>query len=443
MPWLKLISKHLASQSLVNVTNILIGLVLLRILSIEEFALYTLSVVFLQVAAAGSDMGLSQAVMTLGARIREEQESIGSLYSSACWHARKLFMVSALAVVGMFLFNLFGHTWSPANVVASLLLLLLIVATQISVNFRKSVLNINHDARGLFYIGMCEAGVRLLLLPVCVLWPYASVALLISLIGVYTSRIVAFHHCNHKMVENQLPRERHKQELKQFIGPLISVGIYNAIQGQVSVFLLGIYGYTTAIAQFGALGRLGQFISIPMLLNGFWVQPVFSRIISKTEFVRKAALVSGTIVAFAVVIIISVIVVPHWWLVILGSNYQNLVHELPLAVITALFTLLGATFYTIVISRNVTKGQSWYIATGVLGQSMFLWIWGVHSTVDALVLSLVPVVSYCLVQGVLLVAVISSWKEESRFQQSSSLLSKVNIHSMRSEGDVFYNPGKN
>jgi len=152
-----------------------------------------------------------------------------------------------------------------------------------------------------------------------------------------------------------------------------------------------------------------------MMLNGFLVQPHFSRIDTKVEFIRKATLVSGSFILFSSVSMASVFIVPQWWLFILGSKYHNLEHELPIAVLTAILTLLGATFYTMVISRNITRGQSWYIAMGILGQIAFLWIAGVHSTVDALVLSLIPVFGYCLVQAILLGVVISRWRQEPGF----------------------------
>lgn len=427
MPWLTLISKHLAGQSLVNVINILVGLILLRVLSIEEFALYTLSVVFLQVAAGASDMGLSQAINTLGVRIREQRQLIGSLYSSARWHGQNLYGIAALVVTGLFVFNLFKHQWSPINALVCLPLFLLIVAIQVSVNFRRSVLNINHDAEGLFYIGMCESGARLLLMPFCMIWPYAAVVLFISLIGAYLGRIAAVHHCKQKMTERQPSTEEQKQELTRFISPLIPAAIYNSLQGQLSVFILGLYGFTASIAQVGALGRLGQFIGIPMMLNGFLIQPAFSRINKKTEFVKKTALVSAALALFSVISMVSVFVVPRWWLLILGNNYSDLGVELPIAVMTALCILFGATIYTMVISRNTTQGQSWYIPIGVLGQFMFLWTNGIHSTVDALLLNLIPVLGYSLVQAILLGLVIGRWKEESVFAHSSSPVSRAHL----------------
>ena len=420
MTWLPLISRHLAGQSVVMLINIIIGLTLLRILTIEEFALYTLATVFLQLAASCSDVGLGQAIMTLGARIREQQQSIGSMYSSACWYGNRLYAVATTAVVCMFLLTTFDRDWPPLNAGVSLFLLLVVVKVQQQAYFRKSVLNINHDATGLFYVGISEAGTRLLLLPLCMMWPYTAVALLASLTGTYTSRIVAVHQCRYRMTERQPSDESQKEGLERFIKPLIPVAIYNSIQGQMSVFILGWYGYTASIAHVGALGRLGQFVAIPMMLNGFWVQPLFSRITDRGEFVRRAALVIGSIIVFAIASMVSVFVVPQWWLVIVGHNYGKLVRELPIAILTALVSLLGATIYTMVISRSITQGQSWYIATGVLGQILFLWIWGIHSTIDALLLSFVPILGYCLVQAFLLGVVISGWKEETRVSNTAS-----------------------
>lgn len=411
--WLTLLTKYLAGQGLVNLLNILVGLILLRILSIEEFALYTIAVVLQQVASIGSDMGLSHAINTMGAKIRDDRHRLGGLFSGARYYGYRFYAVSACIVVVAYAFMQSGHGWSVANVGGVLVLILLVAWLQITTNFRTAVLNVNHDAAALFRVGMAQAIARLLLLPLCLVWPFAAIAVLGNMAGAYVGRRVAERQCELKLDDKQLASDAQKSALKEFVTPLLPVLLYQNLLGQLSIFLLGYYGYTASIAEVGALGRLGQLIGLLMLLNSFFVMPVFSRIRQRSEFLKKGGLVLLALIAFTLICMLSVYWLPNWWLFILGQNYSSLEGELPVAVFTALLGLIGATLYVFVISRNTTQGQSWYIVLGLTTQVVFLAVHGVHSTYDALLLNLLPVLCYACVQAALLAGALRQWRDDA------------------------------
>jgi len=405
-----LITQYLAGQGLINLVNIVVGLILLRVLPIEEFALYTIAIALQQVAAMGSDMGLSHAINTMGARIREGRYLLGSLYAGACFYGYRLYAVAACIVTILFVLIQSSHAWSRANVISVLFLILLTAVLQVTINFRKSILNLNHDAKALFYVGMAQAGVKLLFVPLCLFWPYASIAFLGNLVGTYACKWVIERQCRSRLEEKQLAIESQKDGLKKFIIPLMPVVVYHTLQGQISIFLLGYFGYTASIAELGALGRLGQLIGLLMLLNGFFIQPVFSRINQRNEFIKKGAIILLFLIVFSIISMLTVHWLPEWWLYIIGKNYSNLGTELPITVLTALLSLIGSTLYVVVISRNTTDGQPWYIVIGLSMQLAFLAIRGVHSTYDALLLSLIPVLSYACLQMVILVRILIKWE---------------------------------
>jgi hypothetical protein len=372
--------------------------------------LYTLSLVFLQTAALGSDMGLSQAITSIGARIRDDHRLLGSLYSCARHYGYRFFAVWAMIVVALSSITLVGHGWSWLTASLSLFLSLSTAATQLTVTLRRSVLNLNHDATGLFQVGMTEAGARLLFVPFCLAWPYAPVALLGTFAGAFAGKLVIARRCRSRIDDSHPPFPAHNLELRHFVVPLIPVTIYQSLQGQLSVFLLGLYGCPSSLAAVGALGRLGQLVAILIPLNGFLIHPVFSRIAHKSDFARKAALTISSIAALSLLCMASVIIAPGWWLYILGGKYHDLAREVPIAVIIPLCNLLGATLYTMVISRGHTQGQICYVAIGLAGQLLFLSQHGVHSTYDALLLNLVPVAGFAALQAALLVATLSRWQ---------------------------------
>lgn len=405
-----LVTQYLLGQGIVQLINIIVGIALLRVLPIEEFALYTLSIVLMQVAAVGSDMGLSQAINTFGAPIRENKKRVGSLFASAIYLSRRLYFIAALTVSVLALFLMSDRDWLKSHVFISLILLLVIVRTQVSVNFKKSVLNVNHDAKGLFQTGISEAVLRLIMLPLCVIWPFAIVAILGNMIGALVGRIIISRHCQEKITKQVKSNIEDDRRLKEFIFPLMPVIIYHSIQGQIAYFLLGLYGFTVAIAEVGALARLGQLIGLLVILNGFLIQPIFSRITDRKVFIRKGGYVLLVFFVFSIVCMSSVFLIPHFWLYILGPNYVTLKAELPIAVLIALVTLLGATLYTLVISRKNTSGQFWYIFVGLFGQILYLSIYGVSTTYGALLLNLIPVVGYACVQSIILAYTLCRWK---------------------------------
>lgn len=408
--WVLLIIQFLAGQGLINLLNIFIGLILLRILSIEEFALYTIAMVLQQAAGIGSDMGLSHAVNTMGAKIRDDKYLLGSLYEGARFYGYRFFCISACVVIFLFIFMQSSNGLSWINFVSALFFILFTSVLQVTVNLQKSILNVSHDAKALFHVGLAQAGLRVVFVPLCLVWPYASIALLGNLIGTCASKWVLEHQFKSRLDGTKKAINSQKDALKKFIIPLIPVLVYHNLQGPLSIFLLGYYGYTASIAEFGALGRLGQLIGLFMLLNSFFFMPVFSRISQKNEFIKQGRKLIFLLISFTFLNMLTVYLLPDWWLYILGENYSNLGAELPLAILSALLSLFGATLYVLVISRNNTNGQFWYIILGLLTQVAFVAMHGVHSTYDALLLNLLPILSYVCVQAGILTRILSKWK---------------------------------
>jgi hypothetical protein len=62
-----------------------------------------------------------------------------------------------------------------------------------------------------------------------------------------------------------------------------------------------------------------------------------------------------------------------------------------------------------VVSRNITRGQSWTIVGVLSGQVAFVAMRGVQSTSDTLILNIVPLIAYTITQFTLLLYIIKTW----------------------------------
>lgn len=408
--WTALIGKFLAGQGTVQAINLISGLLIIRFLPVSEYALYTIASLLLVIGSLGSDMGLSQAINTLGAKIRDDRQALGALYAGAYRYRRMLHLVAVGVIIVLATYMLYGHEWSLASVCLSVALVVLSSWVQQPISLKKSILNIHHDADGLLHAGAAEGISRLLAVAVCVVWPTAVAALVVNLFGMFIGRYFLSKKCASFMSEEAFPDESQLRDLKLFIIPLLPVVVYYMLQGQISIFLLSLFGKTTSIAEVGALGRLGQIIGLLMMLNAFVIQPYFARIEQKSLYVSHMRLVMAMLFTFCLLIMISAYWVPGWWLFVLGKNYAGLQRELPLAVLGPLLTLVGGTLYTMVISRNITRGQSWYIIVGLASQVGFIGMFGVQTTFDALILNMLPAGSYILIQSIILLTILSNWE---------------------------------
>jgi len=406
---LKLTSRFLFGQGIVLGINLLVGFIFIRFLPIGEYALYVLAGALLAICATGSDMGLSQAVNSLGSRIRSNKNKLSELVVGANSYRRFLFFISIVVIIVIAYFIIPAGKWSGISIIISIILILSTGWIQTQVSIKKSVLNIHHNADALFHVGLAGALTRLGSVVLCVIWPTAVAALLINFLGIIAARFVLANKSKKYILTGVLSNHNLNEQLKKFIIPLAPAVIYFIFQGQISLFLLGAYGYTQEIAEVGALGRLGQVIAVLMMLNAFLVQPVFARIDNKIVFIKLAVAVGIGLVVFSSLCLATVYWLPNWWLFLLGDNYAGLVKELPLAILTALLALVGATIYTIVVSRNVTRGQTWTIIGGLGSQIAFISMYGIQTTSDALILNLLPAGTYAIIQIIILVNLVLKW----------------------------------
>jgi O-antigen/teichoic acid export membrane protein len=414
--WLGLAARFLAGQSSILAINLITGLLLLRLLSIDQYAIYVTAGVLLAIGSLGADLGLSQALNTFASRYLDSKQDLSEVFAGAYRYRNILGIFSGIAVLVLAYMMLATSDWPVAEKLATVAVVLATCWVQSVVYLKKSILNARHDANALFQVGLVESLVRLTATLFCVLWPTALTALCINLLGAFVSRVLISTKCRDFLIVGAHSSAFHNEQLRKFIVPLVPGIIYYAIQGQIAIFLLSLYGYANSVAEVGALGRLGQILGVLMLLNPFLIQPYFARIHGKSTFVARTLLVIGALVLVSLLFLGSAYLVPGWWLFILGEQYNHLAHELPIAIGTSLLGWAGGTIYTLLVSRAFTRGQSWAILAGLAAQLLFLSFHGVNLTKDALTLNMMPPLAYLVVQILILWGFIGTWNSRKQIE---------------------------
>jgi O-antigen/teichoic acid export membrane protein len=411
---IKVVSAFVFGQGLIQAITLGVGLAVVHMLSVEEYALYSLAGAILVVVSMGSDFGVSQAIISIGSKQRDDKASLGALLDAAVWWTRRLMVVATLLGVGFGVLLFTNSKWTASTQIIAITIVIFVGLAQVSLKLGRAVLNIHHDSHSLFKIGLAESGIRAALLPACLIWPFASVMLLINLTGALIARRIALRRAWSLLDRSGIAGSEERRSLFKFAAPLTPFIVYTAFQGQIAILLLSLNADTQSIAELAALSRIGQVFHVIMLLNSFLVQPMFAREEARIKFLHKFALVALALAALSLIVMTSAYLIPEWWLIIIGEKYAHLDSELPLLLATALLTLVGATLHVLVISRGSTVWQSISFLPCLGSQLLFIAFHEVRTTFDALTLILLPAATYAIVQGLLLFIELSSWSGDQR-----------------------------
>jgi O-antigen/teichoic acid export membrane protein len=277
--WFLLASKYIAGQGFIQAINLLTGLILLRILSIEEYALYTLANVMLALASLGSNLGLTTAFVTFGSQVKDDRSKLGSLFTTIQKYRRLLFLIVTLIIVVLAPLLTHGRGWSWEKIALCITLVIMSNWVQLSLALRTGVFDIYHDAISQWWVGLTSAIARLLLtVTLCIFFPSAWLILAVNFIALIVSDWVALRRCTLYFDRGGVPNLEQAGAIKKFVYPLAPSVIYYAVASQITLLLLGLFGHTSSVAQVSALANYGRIIGMIGLLNGFIIQPYFARI---------------------------------------------------------------------------------------------------------------------------------------------------------------------
>ena len=410
--WLPILARFLGGQSLIQLINLLTALLLLRLIPLHEYGLFVAANLFISLGSIGSDLHLSTAFNTLGARISTNKLKLSNLFASVMHIRRRLFLGVVLVIISMTPTIFGGHGWNIAVLIVVVFLIFGTIWVQQGINLRTQVFNIFQDVSGVVEPGIIGASIRLILTYfICSNWPYAVVALGVNLVATFLSSWLAKNKCARYIATFEQESEETRHELKKFILPLIPTTIFFAFQGQISLLIISIFGNAVSIAEIGALGRIGQIFSFLMIFNGFLFQPMFAREISAVRFASKFGWLLLIIVLFFAVSITSGYLAPDMWLLILGGKYQALAAEVPIVIMISASIYIAGFFNTALAARAYTENQIWNIIIPLALQVLFASINVINNTYNALLFSLTAAASTMLVQVFVFYIMMKKWKK--------------------------------
>jgi len=370
--WLKTLSKFVSVQLAVQSLSIASGLLLVRTLSKEEYAYFTIVGSMQGTMNLLADSGISTGLISIGGKVWQNSYRFGQLINTAMKLRRYLATISAVVVAPIIFWMLVSNGSSVGYTIV------MVVATLVGLNFQLTVGVLEVVPRLYSQISRVQimdlvfAVSRLFILGISYLILLnALTAVLAGSLALGIESLLLGYWARDSLDINAPVHHEDRSEIIKIVRNLLPSTIYYCVQGQLTVFLISIFGNTQKIAEVGALGRLGIFFSIIYsVMNGI-ILPKFSRCQSFNILCRQYCKIISFLILIELLLIILAGIFPSQFIWILGKHYAHLKSEVLLLAISSSFSSIVGMMWSLNASKAWVN-DSWFYVPGTIAIQILL-----------------------------------------------------------------------
>jgi O-antigen/teichoic acid export membrane protein len=398
--WAHRLTAFFVGQGLVQVLNLATGFLLIRWLSVNDYAVYSVVTGFQASAGMLVELGLGSSIVALLAG-RTDPVVVGGYIRSTRHYRNRFFLFLLPVIVVAFPVLTFRQGWGWSLTGWLLAAILVSIYYQSWASYYSVPLLIHHEL-ALYYrtpslLGVARLGISLVLHLTALLTAMASVWLS-AFSTVAQGWFYRWHVARH-IVEPPESDPAKNREVLLYIRPLIPSVIFFALQGQINVLLITWFGKAQSIAEVGALGRLGQVFAMLGAFNNVIIAPAIARTPNGRLF-RRYLQVLGGAVGVSATLASAAFLFPRLFLWLLGSKYNHLEHEIGWMMVSSCIAYLGGVMWTMHSARKwiFTWGVWSYIGAVVLTQIAGLVLMDLSTTRNVILFSVFSSLATLLIQ---------------------------------------------
>jgi O-antigen/teichoic acid export membrane protein len=391
------LAKFISREALLQALNFVCGIWVVRTLSVQEYAWYTIATTMLGACSVLSDIGVGAALMSVAGRLWPDRRKINSVFMLA-FEARKKFFFAFGLVVFLAGVVLLSRSHSPLMMSVGIMSLVVAVAfSQLNFDLIAVLPKLEQSLGVLQRMTISGAVLRLAFLSLILISPHAMTALLAALIamGFQVWQIRRRYDLSDK--DDGFSLAEVKKEFSKVARRQAPASIYFCIQGQLNVILLGFFGNSTQVAQLGALGRISALFLVTQSVFSNILMPRFSVLKDKADMRKRYGQYVLMMLCIVAVFLGTAALFPALMLSVLGGKYSGLHGELLLVVGSTSLYVIEGLLYTLNMSRAWIS-PSWIQVVVTLGlQAILLCFVSIDSISRVVIFSSIsPAVSMCV-----------------------------------------------
>jgi O-antigen/teichoic acid export membrane protein len=331
------------------------SILIVRLLSIREYAFYTLATAALGAMNVIADSGIGQTTLAHGGKNWTNPTSLGVVISTGLRLRRRFSLLVAVGAAPAIAFLLARQQAAQVQIFAVTISLTVLFFLSTSSTLLEIAPRLNQQLAALQSAQLVAAVLRLVLVTTAVLlFPGAWSALiaaaiaqawLVRRLGTLTGRIVDW----------RLPVDLDTQrQMLVALRRLMPGALYYAVSGQISIWLISVLASNEAVAQLGALGRLAAAFNVVTAVFSLIVLPRFARMepVPAARVVRRFWQSLGGLTVILTGIVIAIAAIPGLAGLLFGRNYASAEGNVGLAAMSGAVAVLVGVIYHMGAARG-------------------------------------------------------------------------------------------
>ena len=358
--WLRISSITGGTQIVIQVIGLISGILVIRLLPTTEYALYTLANTMLGTMVVLADSGIGAGVMAESGKVWKDKQKLGVALVTGLDLRRKFAAGSLLIAAPILIYLLHYHgadLWMSVLIVISLIPAFI---SSLSGSIFQTPLKLKQDIAPLQRNTLYEGLGRFAMVFSLFILPWTFIAIL----GAGIPRLITNIRLRKLSAGyadwTQKPDVEVRKRILKMVKRLMPGSVYYVLSGQISIWLISIFGTTASVAKIGALGRIAIMLTVVSTIFGTLVYPRFARLPQNSKILLKRFLqVIGLLLVIGIIVTLSVGFFSTEVLWILGENYKNLEIELVMSITASCIALMSGAAFTMSTQRG------WAIHPGI------------------------------------------------------------------------------
>lgn len=344
------------SQAIVQGVGFLSGMVIVWTLPPQEFGFYVLANTALGVISTVVDSGIVTAAVAEGGQCWNDRNRLGTVLQTAFSIRNRAALICAGVIAPAIVAALIYQGASvPYAVIICLAALLQGWVGSLGL-FWGVPLSLHQRLKASQSIQILQNLARLLLVSIVV--PICKISLVPFLVGASVSTWAVYRIKSSSIEVLAWPSSQDAEtrgKLRNSMLRLMPAAISQSVTTQITIWLISILGSSEAVAEIGALGRLGQAGAIASAVTWAAIVPRFARIPSSEvrRVSRTYTQVLGGLALCGLGVIGFVVLFPGPCIWLLGRSYQHLEYALVHQATASVMMFLCNAAYQLGSSRNV------------------------------------------------------------------------------------------
>jgi O-antigen/teichoic acid export membrane protein len=353
IPKLRQVVHFFMKQGIAMGGNLLYGLLCVRMLPVPEYAKFAVLFGFMGSLTVLLDVGISGTLAPLVGEQITNLQLIANYIAALRRLALRLYLIVAPLAALIFILLVRRQHWG-SWVVMQMLVVLLFTAWFARVSSSYGAVLILRRDRSHYYRAQMIGSLGSLSL-LLIFWAFHRmniyVGILLNVAQILFIATSYFRRAKQLLGVHGQSSPQKERSIIRLALPNLPGTIFYAIQGQVILMLITVFGHTTSVASIGALSRLSQILVFFSQMNPILVEPFFARL-PVARLKRTYLLTVPAIAVCAAAFAALAFLFPEIFLWILGPKYSHLRVEVGLVILASSIRYVSGFMWIIHSARR-------------------------------------------------------------------------------------------